>query len=145
MNRRDRLRWRIAELWEQLVPGQCWTDVASWALRDKRTPWSPIREGCRSDLARCGSCYCGKLRAPATLPVHTGGPGHCSDCWTPPGKEHELSCSAVSLAQSEAYLHHKRADRERQDRRDRQSALAGRWVASVAALLAAALIWGWLR
>ncbi|QDY06124.1 hypothetical protein FJK98_02240 [Micromonospora sp. HM134] len=63
MSRRARLRWLIATWWERLVPGQCWTGVAGWALRDYRTPWSPIGEGCRDDLARVGTCYCGKLRA----------------------------------------------------------------------------------
>lgn len=64
------LRWRIATLIDKL-PGQCWADLCSWALHDRRddpgyrwaSPWSPIGPSCRNDLARVGSCYCGKLRA----------------------------------------------------------------------------------
>ncbi len=63
------LRWRIASLIDKL-PGQCWADLCGWAMRDRRDrrdypigPWSPIGQSCRNDLARVGSCYCGKLRA----------------------------------------------------------------------------------
>jgi hypothetical protein len=62
----EKLRWRIANLLDKL-PGQCWADLCDWALgnRDYRSPnpWSPIGPSCREDLARVGSCYCGKLRA----------------------------------------------------------------------------------
>ncbi|MGW3608983.1 hypothetical protein ACWD6N_03690 [Micromonospora sp. NPDC005163] len=81
------------------------------------------------------------------LPIHDGGRGdlHCPDCWTPPGQTHELSCPKVSPSQAWAYLDEVRAERERRDRRDRRMAVAGRWVAFVAVLLAAALVWGWAR
>lgn len=66
----EKLRWRIAMLLDKL-PGQCWSDLVFWAMRDRRGrreypfgPWSPIGRSCRNDLARVGSCYCGKLRAP---------------------------------------------------------------------------------
>lgn len=70
----EKLRWRIADWVERWLPGQCWSDLVDWVLRDRRDdpdpdwrseiPWRPIREGCRRDLARVGSCYCGKLRQP---------------------------------------------------------------------------------
>lgn len=67
-DRIERLKWRIATLANRL-PGQCWADLVSWVLDSKRTrdpglrarlPWRPIRS-CRTDLARTGACYCGKL------------------------------------------------------------------------------------
>lgn len=74
-----KLRWRIAHLLDWL-PGQCWADLVSWVLRDRhddpdwrsRVPWRPIGWMCRQDLARVGSCYCGKLRDKAGAP-ETGG------------------------------------------------------------------------
>jgi len=45
----ERLRWRIARTVNRL-PGQCWSDLVMWALKH------------RGDLARTGTCYCGKLR-----------------------------------------------------------------------------------
>lgn len=70
-----RLRWRIAILLNRL-PGQCWTDLASWALHDQKydpdfrshyIPWRPINYICRQDAARTGACYCGKLGADGTV------------------------------------------------------------------------------
>ena len=60
-----KLRWKIAYLLNRL-PGQCWADLVRWAMRssDQRGPWSPIGSTCRDDASRCGTCYCGKLRAP---------------------------------------------------------------------------------
>lgn len=60
MKRAERLRWRIAELIERVVPGQCWSGLADWPLGYRRWPWAPIkRTGCR----QAGGCYCGKLRS----------------------------------------------------------------------------------
>jgi hypothetical protein len=63
-----RWRWRVADLLNRL-PGQCWSDLVMWALREhrgepgSRSPWSPATWACRQDLARNGTCYCGKIRA----------------------------------------------------------------------------------
>lgn len=73
---RERIRFHIANLVDRL-PGQCWADLVGWAMRDNRDdpdwrseiPWRPIGPTCRSDLARVGSCYCGKLRAEAAAVV----------------------------------------------------------------------------
>lgn len=66
---RERIRFRIANLVDKL-PGQCWADLVGWVYRDNRDdpdwrseiPWRPIGYTCRTDLARNGACYCGKLR-----------------------------------------------------------------------------------
>jgi hypothetical protein len=74
----ERLRWRIVDLVDRLLPGQCWTDLVSWALDGSRharrmgdvaVPWRPIDSTCRSELPRTGTCYCGALRrdVPAQL------------------------------------------------------------------------------
>ena len=61
--RRPSLRWRVAYLANRL-PGRCWADLVSWALRsDGASLWSPNRR-CHADLNRHGDCYCGKLRKP---------------------------------------------------------------------------------
>jgi hypothetical protein len=63
-----RLRWRIAYLMNRL-PGQCWADLVQWAVTERREhlerrlPWRPVG-ACRVDLARTGTCYCGKLGRP---------------------------------------------------------------------------------
>lgn len=64
----EKLRWRIVTALDDL-PNQCWSDLAEWAGRwfddgESRygLPWRPIREGCRNDAARVGSCYCNKLQ-----------------------------------------------------------------------------------
>lgn len=62
MNLRTRLRWRIARLMN-LLPGQCWADLVDYPLGRSRLQWSP-NDLCRPSVAECGSCYCGKLRAP---------------------------------------------------------------------------------
>jgi hypothetical protein len=69
MKLRMKIRWRIAGLVDRL-PGQCWSDLVDWAMRDRRDdpgrgidlPWKPMGN-CRRDAARVGACYCGKLRA----------------------------------------------------------------------------------
>lgn len=60
----ERIRWRIAQLLDRL-PGQCWTDLACWALGvdRRRSPWSPVNSKCRAGIERNGSCYCNKLKA----------------------------------------------------------------------------------
>lgn len=73
----DMWRWKVARAADRL-PRQCWSDLVDWKfghhLDDPDTPMRdlvrrlPIRfqnATCREDLDRCGSCYCGKLRAPA--------------------------------------------------------------------------------
>jgi hypothetical protein len=67
----EKLRWRIVHVVDKL-PGQCWSRLADWAGRwfdpdpDSRLPyglpWRPQDWMCRQDAARCGACYCGKLR-----------------------------------------------------------------------------------
>lgn len=60
------MRWKIAQLLDKL-PGQCWSDLVDWVYawdrpkEDRPALWSPLRDSCRSDATRCGSCYCGKL------------------------------------------------------------------------------------
>jgi hypothetical protein len=99
----DRLRWRIANLIDR-IPGQCWADLADWPLGNRRLPWAPQRPGCREDMERCGSCYCGKLLRPeALLPIHAG-PGLSPCCWVNPGQVHTLSCDTVTPEQVRAYL-----------------------------------------
>lgn len=44
------------------------------------------------------------LHRPAlALPVNAG-PGYCPTCWTPPGKEHELSCPEVTPEHALAFI-----------------------------------------
>ncbi|RAO26515.1 hypothetical protein PSN13_06543 [Micromonospora saelicesensis] len=110
MKRIEKLKWRIAELINK-IPGQCWSDIADWPLGYKANPWSPQRSGCREDLARVGSCYCGKLRTPeSNLPVHVG-TELCPTCWVEPGKTHELSCEQVTPEQFVAFIAAKQAIR----------------------------------
>lgn len=65
----EKLRWRIVSLLDRR-PDQCWADLCTWALGNGDdgirglNPLSPIGPVCRSDAARSGSCYCGKLRQP---------------------------------------------------------------------------------
>jgi hypothetical protein len=59
----ERARWRIAYLMDRM-PGQCWAETVEWALGYRRWPWARVDDRCRTDVARCGSCYCGKLRSP---------------------------------------------------------------------------------
>lgn len=64
---RERLRWKLAYLLDRL-PGQCWADLATWAMNGRRRdqddpllPFRPIGAGCRADFQRNGTCYCAKL------------------------------------------------------------------------------------
>lgn len=67
---REQIRWRIANLLNRL-PGQCWTDLVSWALDGPRAarrrgdnllPWRPITDLCRKDAGENdGRCYCSKI------------------------------------------------------------------------------------
>jgi hypothetical protein len=70
----DGWRWRVAHLMDKL-PRQCWSDLVEWALRrhedDPDTWWWDLRrrvplrrqtDGCLSDAARSGTCYCAKVR-----------------------------------------------------------------------------------
>lgn len=67
-----RWRWKIAWALDRLK-GQCWSDLVSWVLawnRDEarlRDAWKPQGSGCRTDAARTGACYCGKVRDPDGL------------------------------------------------------------------------------
>lgn len=64
----ERLRWKIVDLVDRLLPGQCWTDLVLWVLArpedraENRLPWQPIGYTCRRDFAAVGSCYCGAMR-----------------------------------------------------------------------------------
>lgn len=71
MGATERLRWRLVDLIDRLLPGQCWPGLVSWALDGPRherrmgngaVPWRPINSTCRSELPRTGTCYCGALR-----------------------------------------------------------------------------------
>jgi hypothetical protein len=63
------MRWRIAYALDRL-PGMCWASLVPWALG-----WDqPLREArisgiCRSDAARTGRCYCGKIKS--SVPILT--------------------------------------------------------------------------
>ena len=62
------LRHRIALTLNRL-PGQCWPELATWAMygpsdQDRALPWAPVSPLCREDAARVGCCWCGKLRDP---------------------------------------------------------------------------------
>lgn len=59
---RERLRWKIAATLDHL-PRTCWANLVSYALRSRRSPIQLQDRMCRSDLARLGTCYCGKLRS----------------------------------------------------------------------------------
>lgn len=59
----SRLRWRTAYALNRL-PGLCWANLVSWALGSAPLRETPIDSVCRYDIARTGTCYCGKLRTP---------------------------------------------------------------------------------
>jgi hypothetical protein len=57
------LRWQLASHLNRL-PGMCWANLVSWALRsisitETRQDWI-----CRADFDANGCCYCTKLRTP---------------------------------------------------------------------------------
>jgi hypothetical protein len=63
---RENLRWKIANQMNRL-PGQCWIDLVMWAQHGREDgqpvlPTRPIGWACRSDMARNGGCFCGKIR-----------------------------------------------------------------------------------
>ena len=75
--RQDGWRWRVATAANR-IPGSCWTDQVTWALRHheddhdtwlrdllRRLPWSRRGTYCAEDRDRTGSCYCGQLRSRA--------------------------------------------------------------------------------
>lgn len=71
MNRRERMRFRIANLVNRL-PGQCWSELVDWVYGYRRWPWTS-NGACRAAVARDG-CYCGKFRAAEQAPAAaTGG------------------------------------------------------------------------
>lgn len=53
-------RWWIARQVDRL-PGQCWADLADFGLGRSVVPWARMRDACREDATRCGTCYCGKV------------------------------------------------------------------------------------
>lgn len=65
-NWRNRPRWALADALNRL-PGTCWANLVSFALHSAplidRKGESDIRQDdmCRSDAARNGRCYCGKI------------------------------------------------------------------------------------
>lgn len=63
---RETRRFAAAGLVDK-IPGQCWSQLVDWVLTEEpkefpRLPWAPQSDVCRTDVARVGSCYCGKLR-----------------------------------------------------------------------------------
>jgi hypothetical protein len=64
----NRVRWWAAWQFNRL-PKTCWANLVSWALHsrpllDLSGNEDDVRQDsiCRYDLARNGTCYCGKLR-----------------------------------------------------------------------------------
>jgi len=59
------LRWRLVSALNRLQ-GACWSDLYDWY--DDPDHYSLVgalsTKDCRQDAARCGACYCGKLRRP---------------------------------------------------------------------------------
>lgn len=81
---RERVRWRLVRM-INLLPGQCWADLVTWALDGPRqqgwVPLQPIGEACRADAARTGTCYCGRLLGPWRPPrecIWCGRPASCT-------------------------------------------------------------------
>lgn len=58
-----RLRWQLAPLLDRLS-GFCWADLVMWANGNDRVLPERSVSMCKTDVARCGECYCGKLRGP---------------------------------------------------------------------------------
>jgi hypothetical protein len=64
----ERMRWSLVYTLNRLQR-LCWAELATWALygpsdKDRALPWPADTQLCREDAARCGSCWCGKLRDP---------------------------------------------------------------------------------
>jgi hypothetical protein len=93
----ERIRWRIAYAMDH-VPGQCWSNLVSFALGSRRWPWQPVGGICRSDAEACGACYCGRLKAPLRkagdgrlmCPQCAG--GNCGRALCAPGSGCECPC-----------------------------------------------------
>lgn len=58
--RNSRARWKVAWLLDRL-PGMCWANLVSWVLYDERLRDTRQDWMCRQGVARCGTCYCGKV------------------------------------------------------------------------------------
>lgn len=59
-DRTARLRWWAAHQVDRL-PGQCWSDLADYALGRDLVPWAPDQTHCIESARDCGTCYCGKV------------------------------------------------------------------------------------
>jgi hypothetical protein len=81
----SKLRWKLAYFMNDYAPNQCWSDLVSWVFgygvldqpwRDLRPldvlPWRPITPVCRTDAARNGACYCGKVATAACAGAPNG-------------------------------------------------------------------------
>lgn len=98
-DRMERLRWRVAALANDWLPRQCWADLVSWALRDRRDnkgagiaarlPWQPIGENCLEDARRTGRCYCGTVGSDGTALRR----GETVCVTRMPGRESDRLCS----------------------------------------------------
>lgn len=53
-------RWKVAGLLNRL-PGMCWSQLVDWVLGTVRLRETRQSDVCRSDAARCGTCYCGTI------------------------------------------------------------------------------------
>jgi hypothetical protein len=65
LTRNSRARWTVAR-WLNRLPGMCWAQLVGWAmgddrLRDTTQAYTVGGVNCRTDAARCGTCYCGRI------------------------------------------------------------------------------------
>lgn len=58
-----RARWWIAYQLNRL-PGLCWANLVSWALKSRPITETRVDWICRKDFEDNGCCYCTKLRTP---------------------------------------------------------------------------------
>ena len=71
----EKTRWDVAMWVNDHVPGQCWSNLVMWAIREPMddpdwrsdVPLRPITESCRKDAQACGRCYCAKLAADGSM------------------------------------------------------------------------------
>lgn len=54
-------KYRLAHLLDKL-PRTCWTELVCWIEYDAPLSEAFSQARCRQDEARCGACYCGKLK-----------------------------------------------------------------------------------
>jgi hypothetical protein len=111
-DRRERLRWWIADRANRWLPNQCWSDIVDWAMRERgdrgwgllaSLPWRPIRQSCHDDARSAGRCYCGKVGSDGTVlrvgefVCVTRMPGRPNDrlCSLPDGHELPHRCGGV--------------------------------------------------